>query len=428
MPANLRINNNLFLFLFNFLLVLPLTFSPLVLAYVPDVGPGKCVGGCEAYDGSGSSSSSGYSGGGYSGNSYDAMAIGAFGTMMNYFVQSAMTASQPSPQEIAYQQQQAEEQRVQAELARAQQERLQEEKRQKQESLRQEYAGKMQNSSNAIHAGIKRLESFLDQEFGEDLEAAPAMNWDGGKEQMPSNGVASEIPSALTSLEEFSDPNVVDLHDKTFLSVNPEVPKAGGYASPDDLSVTLEQKSAAAQTVEVKPEMTDAEKAEIRKRWDAAAEANLERMRQETVTEEIRESAIERIKKEATDHQNPEAIVAQAHEDFEKSMEADPELKRIVTKNRQLWKEAEEEYDARQKNIVKTPRAPSSSPDETKELSLLDSLPATRPWPGPKNPRSLTQTLPQNEIDRFGEVAEIFQLKEWEQDANEVLEDFKKIQ
>ncbi len=210
-------------------------------AYIPDVGPGKCVsencedtytppsyssGSSSSYSSSSSSSSYG-SGGSY--NSYDAMAMNTAVGLMGSFM-SAVTAGmeQAAAQQAEFDRQMAEQRRIEAELARQEQERLLEQKKAEQVNLRAEYQAKMANSSASIRAGISRIENMLGLNLSSDasplkLETLDDTNpggidWDGRQGRT----AASDKPLELMR-DDFVDSNVVDLRDKTDLTVRPEV-------------------------------------------------------------------------------------------------------------------------------------------------------------------------------------------------------------
>ncbi|MBI4550500.1 MAG: hypothetical protein HY714_06205 [Candidatus Omnitrophica bacterium] len=211
------------------------------LAYIPDVGPGVCLSeNCDdtapSYDDSSyssggsyysdSGSDSGYSGGYY--NSYDAMmmntAMGLMGSFMNGVYQGM---SQASAQQAAYEQQMAEQRRIEAEIARQEQERLRAEKMAKQEELRAHYKDKLSRSSASIKAGIARIENMLGESFSGDssplrIETLDDLSpggpdWDG--RDAPAGGESAPLEIMR---DDFVDANVVDLRDKTDLTVRPE--------------------------------------------------------------------------------------------------------------------------------------------------------------------------------------------------------------
>lgn len=218
-----------------------------VWAYIPDVGPGVCVSDPEAcadyeppsYSSGGSystsrsstPSTSAYGSGGYY-NSYDAMAMNTAMGLMGSFM-SAVSAGmeQAAAQRAEYERQIAEQQRIEAELARQEQERLRQEKIANQKILRADYQAKMARSSSAIRAGIARIETMLGLNSSSDasplkLETLEDINpgsvdWDGRQ----GGGAGSNQPLELMR-DDFGDANVVDLRDKTDLTVRPELVSA----------------------------------------------------------------------------------------------------------------------------------------------------------------------------------------------------------
>jgi len=222
-------------------------------AYIPDVGPGKCVSSPEecadynptqsyssgsAYSGSSSSSSSSSSGGYY--NSYDAMAMNTAMGLMGSFMDGVMSGMEKAAaQQAEYDRQMAEQQRIEAELARQERERLLAIKKEEQIQLRANYKDKMARSSSAIRAGISRIENMLGMSLSSDssplkLETLDDVNpggidWDG--RQAGAAGASSGGPLELMR-DDFVDANVVDLRDKIDLTVRPEVVSAMPAAEP----------------------------------------------------------------------------------------------------------------------------------------------------------------------------------------------------
>lgn len=227
------------------LLLAILVFSPPLKAYIPDVGPGICVSeNCDdtytppsssssgsSYSSSGGSDYSSGGGGGYY-NSYDAMAMNTAVGLMGSFMNSMMAGMEKAAaQQAEYQQQVAEQQRVEAELARQERDRLLVLKKAEQAQLRADYKSKMSVSSASIKAGISRIEGMLGQMFSPDesplkIETLDAVNpngldWDG-RQGGSSSSEAFSAPLALLQ-DDFVDSNIVDLRDKTDLTVRPEV-------------------------------------------------------------------------------------------------------------------------------------------------------------------------------------------------------------
>ena len=234
-------------------------------AYIPDVGPGKCVSSPEecadynptqsyasgsAYSGSSSSSSSSSSGGYY--NSYDAMAMNTAMGLMGSFMDGVMSGMEKAAaQQAEYDRQMAEQQRIEAELARQERERLLAIKKEEQIQLRANYKDKMARSSSAIRAGISRIENMLGMSLSSDssplkLETLDDVNpggidWDG--RQAGAAGASSGGPLELMR-DDFVDANVVDLRDKTDLTVRPEVVSAMPAAEPVQAETPDEQATA----------------------------------------------------------------------------------------------------------------------------------------------------------------------------------------
>ncbi len=240
-------------------------------AYIPDVGPGMCVSeNCEdtytppSYSSGASSYSSGSSsysdGGGYS-NSYDAMAMNTAMGLMGSFMSSVMGGMErAAAQQAEYQRQAAEQQRIEAELARQERERLLAIKKVEQEGLRAEYQEKMARSSAAIRAGIGRIENML----GMSLSSEPSplkietlddgnsggLDWDGRR---AGQSGTEDKPLELMR-DDFGDPSVVDLRDKTDLTVRPEVVSGQArYEAPQPASAP---ESAPAQESAAVPELS----------------------------------------------------------------------------------------------------------------------------------------------------------------------------
>lgn len=233
-------------------------------AYIPDVGPGKCVSSAEecadayatpsyssgsSYSRSSSSSSS--SSGGYY-NSYDAMAMNTAMGLMGSFMDGVMSGMEKAAaQQAEYDRQMAEQRRIEAELARQEQERRLAIKKQEQIELRANYQDKMARSSSAIRAGISRIENMLGMNLSSDssplkLETLDDVNpggidWDG--RQAGAAGASSGGPLELMR-DDFVDSNVVDLRDKTDLTVRPEVVSAMPAAEPAQAEVPAEQLAA----------------------------------------------------------------------------------------------------------------------------------------------------------------------------------------
>ncbi len=205
-------------------------------AYIPDVGPGKCLSdNCDdtytppSYSSDSSNSySSSSSGSGSSYNSYDAMAMNTAVGLMGSFMSAVMGGmEQAAAQQAEYDRQMVEQRRIEAELARQEQERLRAEKIANQQILRSEYQAKMVNSSASIRAGIARIETMLGLNLSSDAsplkletldDANPGgIDWDGRQ-----GGTAASAKPLELMRDDFVDSNVVDLRDKTDLMVRPE--------------------------------------------------------------------------------------------------------------------------------------------------------------------------------------------------------------
>ncbi|HNV85905.1 MAG TPA: hypothetical protein PKL97_02920 [Candidatus Omnitrophota bacterium] len=425
------------------------------LAYIPDVGPGKCVGNCENVSSGSSGSSS--SGGGYY-NSYDAMMMNTTTQLMGSFMNTMFSAmSQASAQQRAYQQQVAEQQRAQEEMAREEQARLLALKKEEQVRLRSAYRDKLAASSASIKAGIARIESMLGLELSPDtgslkLETfnfgeGAGIDWDGKR-----SGASSGTPDSQAPLEimrdDFVDSNVVDLRDKQDLVVDPArvrgenlpvgygegaaeesaegdlmqpVSDLGPSAVPvkpegeisqirqEDLSLpVVDPRTLKGDTPPIEPETIESLKRDraAREQFEAASAERAEELRAEAQLERIREAGEADLKWRAESRRQDEIVSEIVREKYKTQMAADPVRKKAIEDAVASWRESEKEYDA-----AKQAEAAGAEKNDDELTFLLDVLDNRQHWPGPVNPEPPLPNRLAEEEERFKAVYNIWHRK-----------------
>lgn len=422
------------------------------LAYIPDVGPGKCVGNCENASSGSSSSGDGYY------NSYDAMMMNTTTQLMGSFMNTMFSAmSQASAQQRAYQQQTAEQQRAREEIAREEQARLLALKKEEQAKLRSEYRDKLAASSASIKAGIARIESMLGFELSPDAGSLKletfnsgegvGIDWDGKRSGASNGNPDSQGPLEIMR-DDFVDSNVVDLRDKQELVIDParvrgenpsaafgtetaEEPTEADFLQPvSDLGPSavpvkpegetsqIQEGNAALPVVDprtlkgdtppIEPETIENLKRDraAKEQFDAASAERAEELRAGAQLQRIRAAGEADLKWRAESRRQDAAVSEIVREKYKTQMAADPERKKAILDAVASWRESEKEYDA-----AKKAEEAGAEKDDDELTFLLDVLDNRRHWPGPVNPEPPLPNRLAEEEERFKAVYNIWHTK-----------------